>query len=86
MSTDEITVRAVTLQLCDPCLDGAGGECHTPGCMLWMNRAPDFPLRTDYGFIFRCCKHCAHNGGDPDVHYAPCEHGCNDEAAEAAAS
>lgn len=30
--------------LCQRCIDGAGGECHTPGCGLWMNRAPDVPL------------------------------------------
>jgi hypothetical protein len=34
----------VTLTLCSLCLDGRGGECHTPGCALWMNRAPDIPL------------------------------------------
>lgn len=45
MPDDVITVRRVTLWLCDPCLDGAGGECHTPGCALWINRAPDLPLR-----------------------------------------
>lgn len=41
----EIPVRLVRLWLCDLCLDGAGGECHTPGCALWINRAPDLPLR-----------------------------------------
>lgn len=35
----------VTLTLCELCLDGKGGECHTPGCALWMNRSPDVPLR-----------------------------------------
>jgi hypothetical protein len=38
-------VRYVRLWLCDPCLDGAGDECHSPGCALWINRAPDIPLR-----------------------------------------
>lgn len=38
-------VRTVQIRLCDHCLDGAGGECHTPGCALWMNRAPDVSLR-----------------------------------------
>jgi hypothetical protein len=41
----EIPVRLVQLRLCDPCLDGVGGECHTPGCSLWINRAPDLPIR-----------------------------------------
>jgi len=40
----EPTLRRVTLTLCESCIDGAGGECHTPGCALWMNRAPDVPL------------------------------------------
>lgn len=34
----------VTLVLCTGCLAGVGGECHTPGCALWMNRAPDVPI------------------------------------------
>ena len=33
------------IQICDACLDGVGGECHTPGCVLWINRAPDIPIR-----------------------------------------
>jgi hypothetical protein len=31
-------------QFCRRCLDGEGGECHTPGCALWLNRAPDVPM------------------------------------------
>lgn len=31
--------------ICDLCLDGAGGECHTPGCVMWQSSAPDLPLR-----------------------------------------
>jgi hypothetical protein len=45
----EIPVRLVQLHLCDPCLDGTGEECHTPGCSLWMNRPPDLPLRNNQG-------------------------------------
>jgi hypothetical protein len=37
-------LRRVTLVLCADCLGGSGGECHTPGCALWFNRAPDVPL------------------------------------------
>lgn len=33
------------VQLCARCRSGAGGECHTPGCALWMNRAPDIPIQ-----------------------------------------
>ena len=38
-------LNRVTMILCDLCLDGAGGECHVPGCALWLNRAPDISLR-----------------------------------------
>lgn len=31
--------------ICDSCLDGKGGECHTPGCIFWFNRAPDLAIR-----------------------------------------
>jgi hypothetical protein len=39
-----VSLHTVTLALCSLCLLGEGGECHTPGCSLWMNRAPDIPL------------------------------------------
>jgi hypothetical protein len=42
----EPTLERVTLTLCSLCLDGKGGECHTPGCALWINRAPDLELRS----------------------------------------
>lgn len=35
----------VEIVLCDACLDGVGGECHVPGCALWMSTAPDVPIR-----------------------------------------
>ena len=41
----EPELRVVVLTLCGPCLDGEGGECHTPGCAMWLNRAPDLSLR-----------------------------------------
>lgn len=41
----EPTLHQVTTTMCSLCLDGWGGECHTPGCVLWLNRAPDMPLR-----------------------------------------
>lgn len=34
-----------TIPICSACLDGEGGECHTPGCILWINRAPDLAIR-----------------------------------------
>jgi hypothetical protein len=33
------------VKLCGRCRAGEGGECHTPGCALWMNRAPDVPVQ-----------------------------------------
>lgn len=39
----EIPVRLVQLHICDPCLSGAGGECHVPGCAMWMGRPPGDP-------------------------------------------
>jgi hypothetical protein len=36
--------RAVVI-ICDACLRGDGGECHTPGCVFWMSRAPDILIR-----------------------------------------
>lgn len=38
-------LETVTLTLCRSCLNGAGGECHTPGCALWMSAAPDIPVK-----------------------------------------
>lgn len=41
----EPTLHRVVLTLCNLCLDGKGGECHVPGCALWMSTAPDLPIR-----------------------------------------
>jgi hypothetical protein len=38
-------LRTVTVTICERCIAGEGGECHTPGCLLYMNRAPDVPLQ-----------------------------------------
>lgn len=37
------TVREYKLWLCDPCVDGKGSECHTPGCALFLH-AVDIPI------------------------------------------
>jgi hypothetical protein len=47
MSAPGDAVNRYIVSLCDDCLNGAGGECHTPGCGLWMNRAPDLPIRVE---------------------------------------
>lgn len=43
----EIRVREVRLRICELCLTGKGGECHVPGCVLWLNRAPDLALHPE---------------------------------------
>lgn len=40
----EIVLTEVKLTLCSLCLNGMGGQCHVPGCALWMKAAPDVPL------------------------------------------
>jgi hypothetical protein len=41
------SLHKVTLTLCSLCLLGEGGQCHTPGCALWLKAAPDLPLRLE---------------------------------------
>lgn len=48
-----LTVRG-EINVCAACLDGEGGECHTPGCLFWIVRAPDLPLRSRLTEIFAC--------------------------------
>lgn len=38
------SLHKVTLTLCSLCILGEGGQCHTPGCALWIKSAPDIPL------------------------------------------
>lgn len=40
-----VTLHTIEFRICSLCLDGWGGQCHTAGCGLWLNRAPDLPLR-----------------------------------------
>lgn len=37
-------LHSVTLEICEPCIEGSGGECHTPGCAFWMRPAPSWPF------------------------------------------
>jgi len=37
--------KVTWLPLCDPCLEGEGGKCHTPGCVFWGGYRPGKPLR-----------------------------------------
>jgi hypothetical protein len=43
-----------TFTVCTQCLDGAGGECHAPGCIFWINRAPDIPIRRTLAEVHGC--------------------------------
>lgn len=42
--SEAYSLARVTLDVCQACLLGKGGECHTPGCAFWMSQAPDVPL------------------------------------------
>jgi hypothetical protein len=37
-------VKFYRIWLCELCVAGKGGECHSPGCALFLNRAPDIPV------------------------------------------
>ena len=43
-----VSLHKIRLTLCSLCLLGEGGECHTPGCSLWINRAPDLPVTLQF--------------------------------------
>lgn len=45
---DGVSLHKVKLTLCSPCLLGEGGQCHTPGCSFWINRAPDLPVTLQF--------------------------------------
>lgn len=36
-----VKLKRVVITLCEECLKGVGDECHTPGCALFLHRAPD---------------------------------------------
>ncbi len=42
---EEAKAESVLVWLCNLCLDGAGGECHVPCCILFMKDAPRVPIR-----------------------------------------
>lgn len=43
----EWALRHVTLHICEGCIGGQGGQCHTPGCILWMHDVDAIPLNRD---------------------------------------
>lgn len=32
------------VKVCARCCAGLGGQCHTPGCALWMHNVQDLPI------------------------------------------
>lgn len=40
----EPKVFRVAVSICELCLAGVGGECHVPGCAMFLQDAPDSPL------------------------------------------
>lgn len=61
-SADE--VRVYRLELCGRCVRGEGGECHTPGCALWMNRAPDVPILSKVTALLPAANHQKEESAD----------------------
>lgn len=41
--SNDYPVHRVRLDLCEPCIDGVGEECHTPGCDLYLHSV-DIPI------------------------------------------
>lgn len=37
-------LKHIKIILCEACLNGSGGECHTPGCAMFLHDAPDLPI------------------------------------------
>lgn len=50
IQSGEPTLHNVTATICSMCLDGAGGECHTPGCAFIYH---DGPAPKDRGVTLR---------------------------------
>ena len=45
-TAQDVGLHEVSVFICDPCLDGKGGVCHTPGCLLIRCTGPDIPIRS----------------------------------------
>lgn len=54
-------LNKVTLYMCSLCLDGAGGECHVPGCVFWMMQSPEISIRERI-LDFEGCIERVHSG------------------------
>lgn len=44
-----MNLKRITITICEPCLNGEGEECHSPGCALYLHRV-DLPIAPElYG-------------------------------------
>lgn len=65
----DIEVRQIVVWVCQPCLDGEGSECHTPGCALFLHRI-DLPIHPELytvigGYLYddkEACKRIGERG------------------------
>ena len=46
-------LNRVIITICDPCLNGEGGECHTPGCAFWLHRMDKLPVHSELYKVLR---------------------------------
>lgn len=58
----EALVHLVKINLCELCLQGAGEECHTPGCALFLHNSPGLPIAPEmYEIVNKDnSKECVH--------------------------
>lgn len=47
----DVSAKRYAIYLCDQCVAGEGGECHSPGCALFGKTAPGVPLRPEPHYI-----------------------------------
>lgn len=50
-----IAVHMVQIAICQPCLDGVGEMCTTPGCALWLHKV-DLPIHREVYEIIETWK------------------------------
>lgn len=43
----KVKVHQVKLWLCEWCLQGAGVECHTASCALFLHNSPGYPIHAE---------------------------------------
>lgn len=44
MQEERLALVTGSFTACQACLNGEGGECHSPGCLFFLCRAPDLPI------------------------------------------